>query len=105
MDTNELPMRYLKNTTDTEASRTAPLGDTTVLSALRAASITNEVREGIVMLAVVLSPPGVAGAIVPCVRRTLLVVKFHPGDQVEKPEISTFIFHHPAPFGHIDGGI
>ena len=39
-------MRYLKNTTDTEASRTAPLGDTTVLSALRAASISYEVEEG-----------------------------------------------------------
>ena len=44
-----------------------------------------------------LSPPGVAGAVVPRVRCTLLIVKLHPGDQVEEPEISTFIFPHPAP--------
>ena len=41
--------------------------------------------------------PGVAGAVVPRVRCALLVVKLHPGDQVEEPEISTFIFPHPAP--------
>ena len=52
-----------------------------------------------------LTKPGVTGAIVPCVRCALLIVKFHPRDQVEEPEISTFIFHHPAPFGHIDEGI
>ena len=44
-----------------------------------------------------LSPPGVAGAVVPRVRCALLIVKLHPGDQVEEPEISTFIFPHPAP--------
>ena len=33
-------VRYLENTADTKACSTAPLGDTTVLSALRAASNT-----------------------------------------------------------------
>ena len=36
-DTNASPMRNLEHTAYTEASGTAPLGDTTVLSALRAA--------------------------------------------------------------------
>ena len=35
--------------------------------------------------------PGVAGAIVPCVCRALFIVKLHPGDQVQEPEISNFI--------------
>ena len=44
-----------------------------------------------------LTKPGVAGAVVPGVRRALLVVELHPRDQVEEPEISTFIFPHPLP--------
>ena len=40
-------------------------------------------------------PPGVAGAIVPGVCGALIVVKLHPRDQVQKPEISALTFHIP----------
>ena len=100
--------KYLKNTANTETCSAAALGDTTVLSALRAASIRdvswgeglscNKIFYQKVKIELV-SPPGVTGAIVPGVRRALLVVKLHPSNQVQEPEISPFTLPYPTHTG------